>query len=39
MKIAFALGHFVIYRKTRKDEKQHLADGAGDAVEGFVQGF
>ena len=31
-KIAFAIGHFIIYRKTRDDEKQHLANGLGGAI-------
>ena len=32
VKISFVIGHFVIYKKTRDDEKQHLTndiDGAG----------
>ncbi|MCJ1275446.1 hypothetical protein MMC21_003249, partial [Puttea exsequens] len=32
LKIAFAVGHFVIYRKTRADEHNHLADGLGGAI-------
>lgn len=36
-KIAFAVGHFVIYRKTRDDEKQHLADGIGGAGTDFLE--
>lgn len=39
LKAAFAIGHFVIYRKTREDEKQHLADGLGDATTGLVESF
>ena len=37
VKFLFAIGHFIIYRKTRKDEKQHLADGVGGAVTGFIE--
>ncbi len=39
VKILFAIGHFVIYRKTRDDEKQHLADGLGGAVTDIVENF
>ena len=36
-KILFAVGHFVIYRKTRKGEKQNLADGVGGAGTDFLE--
>ncbi|CAD6572330.1 MAG: hypothetical protein ASARMPREDX12_005118 [Alectoria sarmentosa] len=36
-KILFAIGHFVIYRKTRDDEKQHLANGIGGAGTDFLE--
>ena len=38
-KVVFAIGHFIIYRKTRDDEKQHLADGLGGAVTDIVEDF
>ena len=37
LKIVFAVGHFVIYRKTRADEKQHLANGIGGAGTDFLE--
>ena len=37
VKILFAIGHFVIYRKTRNDEKQHLANGIGGAGTDFLE--
>lgn len=37
IKVLFAVGHFVIYRKKRADEKTHLAEGIGDAATGFAQ--
>lgn len=37
VKIAFAIGHFVVYRKTRGDEKQHFADGVGGAGTDFLE--
>lgn len=36
-KILFAMGHFIIYRKTRRDEKERLADGVGGAVTDFIE--
>ena len=33
----FAIGHFVIYHKTRDDEKQHLANGIGGAGTDFME--
>ena len=39
VKILFAVGHFIIYRKTREGEKRNLADGVGGAVEGLVEHF
>ncbi|KAF6224522.1 hypothetical protein HO133_011099 [Letharia lupina] len=36
-KIVFAVGHYVIYRKTRDDEKQHLANGVGGAGTDFLE--
>lgn len=32
VKIGFAIGHFILYRKTRDGEKQRLADGVGGAI-------
>ena len=37
VKILFAIGHFVIYRKTRTGEKQNLADGIGGAGTDFLE--
>lgn len=37
VKIAFAIGHFILYRKTRDGEKQRLADGVGGAVTGLLE--
>ncbi len=37
VKILFAIGHFVIYRKTRADEKQNLANGIGGAGTDFLE--
>ena len=37
VKILFAIGHFVIYHKTRRDEKQNLADGIGGAGTDFLE--
>ena len=39
IKSAFAVGHFIIYRKTRDEEKQYLADHLGDATTDFVESF
>ena len=36
-KVAFAIGHFVIYRKTRENEKQNLADGLGGAFSDLAE--
>jgi hypothetical protein len=35
-KIAFAIGHFILYRKTRDGEKQRLADKVGGTVTDLV---
>ena len=37
IKVLFAIGHFVIYRKTRKGEKQNLADSIGGAGTDFLE--
>ena len=37
VKIAFAVGHYIIYRKTRVEEKQNLADGVGGAVSDLAE--
>ena len=37
VKILFAIAHFVIYRKTRRDEKQNFADGIGGAGTDFLE--
>ncbi|KAK0514293.1 hypothetical protein JMJ35_002910 [Cladonia borealis] len=39
VKSAFAVGHFIIYRKTRDEEKQYFADHLGDATTDFVESF
>ena len=36
VKIAFAIGHFILYRKTRDGEKQRLADKVGGVVTNLV---
>ncbi len=37
VKVLFAVGHFFLYRKTNKDEKQNLADGLGGAASDLLQ--
>ena len=37
IKAAFAVGHFILYRKTRDDEKQNLADRLGGATTDLVE--
>lgn len=39
LKIIFAVRHFIIYRKTRKGEKQRLANDMGSAFTTLVEDF
>lgn len=39
VKVLFAIGHFVIYRKTRDDEKKNLADSLGGAATNLLESF
>ena len=36
-KVVFAVGHFILYRKTNVDEKQNLADRLGDAASDLLK--